>query len=64
MFLWDIFVFRLDAYLLNMICVNLPFLYKIVDILYLFYKFDTVFYQFLATGTSDRTFMGRDQELK
>ena len=28
------------------------------------YKFDTVLYQFLETGTSDITFMGRDQELK
>ena len=29
------------------------------------YKFDTVFfYQFLETGTSDITFMGRNQELK
>ncbi len=27
------------------------------------YKFDTVLYQFLETGTSDITFMGRDQEL-
>ena len=27
------------------------------------YKFDTVFYQFLETGTSDITFMGHDQEL-
>ena len=28
------------------------------------YIFDTVLYQFLETGTSDKTFMGRDQELK
>ena len=28
------------------------------------YKFDIVLYQFLETGTSDITFMGRDQELK
>ena len=28
------------------------------------YKFDTVLYQFLETGTSDITFMGCDQELK
>ena len=27
------------------------------------YKFDTVLYPFLETETSDRTFMGRDQEL-
>ena len=28
------------------------------------YNFNTVLYQFLETGTSDKTFMGRDQELK
>ena len=28
------------------------------------YNFSTVLYQFLETGTSDKTFMGRDQELK
>ena len=28
------------------------------------YKFYTVLYQFPETGTSDLTFMGRDQELK
>ena len=28
------------------------------------YNFNTVVYQFLETGTSDKTFMGRDQELK
>ena len=28
------------------------------------YNFDTVLYQFLETGTSDRTLMGRDQVLK
>ena len=28
------------------------------------YKFYTVLYQFLETGTSDMTYMGRDQELK
>ena len=27
-------------------------------------KIDTVLYKFLETGTSDITFMGRDQELK
>ena len=31
-FLWNIFVFRLVAYMLNMICLNLQFLYKIVYI--------------------------------
>ena len=28
------------------------------------YKFDTVLYQFFEIGTSDITFMSRDQELK
>ena len=28
------------------------------------YKFDTVLYEFLETGTSYMTFMGRDLELK
>ena len=28
------------------------------------YNFNTVLYQFLETGTSDKTFMGDDQELK
>ena len=28
------------------------------------FKYDTVLYKFLKTKTSDRTFMGRDQELK
>ena len=28
------------------------------------YNFNTVLYQFLETGTSDKTCMGRDQELK
>ena len=28
------------------------------------YKFDTVLYQFHETGTSDKTFMGLDYELK
>ena len=31
---------------------------------FFFYKFDTVLYQFLEIGTSDRTFMVRDQQLK
>ena len=39
------------------ICIQ-NFLYKFS------YKFDTVFYQFLGTGTLDITFMGRDKELK
>ena len=28
------------------------------------YNFNTVLYQFLETGTSDKSFMGCDQELK
>jgi len=31
---------------------------------FIFLKFDKVLYQFLEIGTSDMTFMGRDQELK
>ena len=64
-FLWDFFVFRLVAYLLNMICLNLLFLYQNCIYIYEFsYKFDKVFYQYLETWTSDITFMGRDQEPK
>ena len=65
-FLWDIFVFRVKAYFLNMICSNLPFQYKIVYMyIYEFSKiFVTILYQFLKTGTSDITIMGRDQEVK
>ena len=55
MFLWDIFAFRLVAYLLNMTCLNLLFQYK---------TFDTVLHKFLETGTSDIIFMGRDQVLQ
>jgi len=51
-FLWDIVVFRLVLYLLNMICLYLQLLYKIA---YEFsYKYDTVLNQFLETETSDR----------
>jgi len=55
--LWDIVVLRLFSHLLNMIRLNLPFLYKVY--LYKFSsKFDTVFfYQFLETGTSEKTLM-------
>ena len=39
--------------------------YPSVQTLYtIWYNFDTVLYQFLETGTSNRTFMGRDKELK
>ena len=60
--LWDIVVFRLVAYLLNMICLILQLLYNIWHIPIL-YKFDTVLYQFLETGTSDRTIVGLDELL-
>ena len=63
-FLWDIFVFRLVVYLLNMICLNLLLQYKVVYINEFSYILDTVLYQFHETGTSDLTFMGRDQQLK
>ena len=50
-FLWDIVVFRLVLYLLNMICLYLQLLYKIA---YEFsYKYDTVLYPFPETGTSN-----------
>ena len=62
-FLWDIVVFRLVAYLLNMICLMLQ-LFSKFHIFEFSYKFDTVLYQFLEIGASDITFMGRDQELK
>ena len=58
--LWDIVVFRLVAYLLNMICLNLRFLYNLF-IHNFSHKFYTVLYQFLETGKSDRTLMGLDQ---
>ena len=50
-----------------MICLILQFLYKILAKLYVHefsYKIDIVLYQLLETGTADRRFMGRDQELK
>ena len=49
--LCDIVVFRLVAYLLNMICLNLWISYKI-------YIYSDFFYKFLETGTSDRTRKG------
>ena len=51
---WDIVVFRLVAYLLNMICFISQILYKIAYIYEFLYRFDTVSYQFLETGKSDR----------
>ena len=53
--LWDIVIFRLVAYLLNMTCLILRILYKIYTF---WYNFHTVLYQFLETGTSDRTLIG------
>ena len=37
---------------------------KIWYISFFLYKFDTVLYQFLKTGTSNRTLMGLDQLLR
>jgi len=41
--LWDIIIFRLVAYLLNMICLNLLLLYKIV---YIYMNFRIILTQF------------------
>ena len=49
----DIVVFRFVAYLLNTICLILSF-YTKLHIYEFSYKFDTVLYQFIETGTSDR----------
>ena len=59
----DTVVFRW-FFLLNMIRLNLPFLYKLLYInnIYRFlYKFDTVLNQFLETETSNRTLMGLEK---
>ena len=40
-FLWNIFVFRLVAYLLNIICLNLRFLYNILCI-YIWHSFISI----------------------
>ena len=53
--LWDIVVFKLVAYLLNMIYLELKTLHQILHIYMFWYRFDKVLYQFLETGTSDRT---------
>ena len=45
--LWDIIVFKLVAYLLNMTCLNLLLLCKILYVP-IFYELDTVDYPFLA----------------
>jgi len=61
--LWDIVIFRLVSYLLNMICLMLQLLYQIY--IYEFsYIFDTVLYQFLETGISDRCLIGIVQLLR
>ena len=61
--LYDIVVFRLVAYLLNMICLILQNTTK-SDVYTFWYNIDTILHQFLETGTSDITLMGRYQELK
>jgi len=62
--LCDIAVFRLVEYLLNMICLILRISYKILHIYVFWYNFDTVLYQFLETGTSDRTLICLNQLLR
>ena len=57
-----IIVFRLVAYLLNMICLILELFSKLHTYEFL-YKFDTVLYQFPETGTSDRCLIGIVQRL-
>ena len=44
--------------------LNLSLRFSKFYIYELSYNFNTVLYQFLETGTSDKPFMGRDQELK
>ena len=60
--LWDIVVFRLVAYLLNIISLNL-LLFKFHTYRFSYY-FDTVLYQFLETGTSDRCLLCIVQRLR
>ena len=57
--LWDI-VFRLFAYLLNMICLMLRILKSYIYTFW--YNFDIVLYQFLETGTSDRCLVCLNQQ--
>ena len=53
--LWDIVVFRLVAFSLNLICLLPQLLNKIAyEILY---EFETVLYQVLETGTLDGCFI-------
>ena len=54
----------MSAYLLNMICLILQLLYKIVYLYEFSYNFATVLYQFLETGTSDRTLIFILQRLR
>ena len=61
--LWDIVVFRLVVYLLNMIRLNLLFFLQ--DLISIDFRINlTVLNQFLETGKSDKTFMGLAQLLK
>ena len=53
--LWDVSV---SDWLLNIFCLKLILNLKFLN------NFDTVLYQFLKTGTSDRTLIGFDQLLK
>ena len=61
--LCDIVVFRLVPYLLNFICLNLRILYKIWYIPIFVKILHSFFYQFLETGTLDRTRKGFDHLL-
>ena len=61
--LWDIVVLRLVAYLEIMICLILQILYKILHNTF-WYNFDTVLYQFLETGISDKCLICLNQLLK
>ena len=45
-------------------CVNATIFFTKLYIYKFSYKFDTVLYQFLETGTSDETLMGLNQLLK
>ena len=60
----DIVVFRLVAYLLIMICLILQLFFTKMHIHEFLYKFDTVLYQFLETGTSNKCLIGIVQLLR
>ena len=55
--------FRLVSYFLNMICLIFNF-YTKLHIYEFSYKFDIVLYQFLETGTSDRSLICIIQRLR